>query len=160
MFVWFVVTLHVREMLTFCTHCRCAKRNPRYTLLNLNSSSSAFFCVCVCETLPWFGSSNHFAVAVQMSSFPIYIWSDMKRHLFDLGFIMFVLSNQTAMHAFFCLLYGVFEIFINKIILSERYVCMSYKREPQAHAGMFFFFLCVGECVCMPNKKLHIFKAF
>lgn len=45
-------------------------------------------------------------------SIPIYIRS-ARQHL---TFILFVLSDPTAMHAFFSVLYGVLEIFINKIM--------------------------------------------
>lgn len=160
MFVWFVVTLHVREMLTFCTHCRCAKWNPRYTLLNLNSSLSAFLCVCVRDS-PLVRIKQSFCCCCTNVFFSYLYLIRYETTLIWLKFYNDVCSLKSNCHAcIFCLLYGVFEIFINKIILSERYVCMRYKREPQAHAGMFFFFLCVGECVCMPNKKLHIFNAF
>lgn len=55
------------------------------------------------------------------------------------------------------------ELTIKKIMFYLKYVCMSYKRELQAHMGaisfFFFFPVCGRMCVCMPNK-LHIFKAF
>lgn len=74
---------------------------------------------------------------------------------------MFVLSNQTAMHALSvycmeCLKY----LFTKKIILSQRYVCVRCKKGAESSCGYVFFPVCGRMCVCMPNKKLHIFKSF
>lgn len=117
--VWFVVTLHVREMLTFSTHCWRRKQKP---VLLLKSSTSCRQPLFVTPSFPLF--------AVQIS-FPIYIWSAIKS-LIWLRFYIDVCPLESNCHAcILCVLYGVFEIFINKKnhILSERYVCMRYKRE-------------------------------
>lgn len=114
------------------------------------------FCVCVRDS-PLVRIKQSFCCCCTNVFFSYLYLIRYETTLIWLKFYDDVCSLKSNCHAcIFCLLYGVFEIFINKIILSERYVCMRYKREPQAHAGMFFFFLCVGECVCMPNKKLHI----
>lgn len=65
-FVWYVVTLQIREMLTFSSYCWCSKQKP-VLLLMLNTSSCQPFFV----TLPCFPSRNIF----------LFICSHINQHL-------------------------------------------------------------------------------
>lgn len=158
--VWYVVTLHVREMLTFSTHCWCSKQNLCYYWSRTLPVVSPF-----CD-FPRCPSTSHLLYKISFSYLYLICYQST---LIWLRFYIDVCSLKSNCHAcIFYVLYGVFELFINKNhILSQRYVCMRYKRELWAHVGMLFLFCFVFSvcgrtcvCVCMPNKKLHIFKAF
>lgn len=95
----------------------------------------------------------------------IYNWSDINQHPFDFRFYIDVCSLKSNCHAcIFCVLYGVFELFINKIIfyLKDMFVWGTKGSFELMRVRFFvlFFPVCGRACVCMPNKKLHIFKAF
>lgn len=149
--VWYVVTLHVKGNADI-QHSSMFKTKPVLLLKANTSCRQPSLWLSLVPPLESFIVQTSFSYLYLISYKSTLIW-----------FYIDVCSLKSNCHAcIFCVLYGVFELFINKNhILSERYVCMRCKRELWAHAGMFFFFpVCGRTCVCMPNKKLHIFKAF
>lgn len=94
---------------------------------------------------------------------PIYIRS-ARQHSFD--FYIDVCSFRPNCHAcIFSVLYGVLELFINKIMfyLKDTFVWGthgSFKLRCFFFLFVLFCFLCGRTCVCMPCKNLHIFKSF
>lgn len=85
---------------------------------------------------------------------------------FDFRFYIDVCPLKSNCHAcIFCVLYGVFELFINKIIfyLKDMFVWGTKGSfELMRVCFVFCFFpVCGRTCVCAcQTKKLHIFKAF
>lgn len=157
-YVWYVVTLQVRDMLTFSTHCWCSEQNLWY-YWSRTLPVSPF---CDPPPPPCFPSRSYLLYKHFCS---IYIWSDINQHPFDFRFYIDVCSLKSNCHAcIFCVLYGVFELFINKIIfyLKDMFVWGTKGSFELMRVSFFvlFFPVCGRACVCMPNKKLHIFKAF
>lgn len=131
----YVVTLPIREMLTFSGTVAVENKTCA-------TSDVEHFLSLVFVTLPFPSSLISFFFPQCLSDHP-------SMRVF---FLYFCQIKLPCMH----FLYGVFKLFIKKILFNRK-ICL-YEVQKGAESSCGWVFCCVWEIVCMLNKKLHIFK--